>query len=135
MERYISLLLDLATRTVLAAAIGALAYSFAASHGHGLSPLQVAGVAMMLAPIAIPTACAANLALFLVSKHIGSRLSSSAAIVLVGAICTVAFPIYMRALAPATDWQRATILPLATFIAASALWLAKQPNASQRKFA
>jgi drug/metabolite transporter (DMT)-like permease len=135
-ERSLSLLLDLAVRTVLAAIVGALVYSIAASHGHRLTPAQVAGIALIIAtPIAIPTACAANLVLFLVWKHVGSKLIGAAAVLLAGTICMIGFPLYMGALAPATDWQRAALLPLATFLAAAVLWIARRPNAARHTFA
>jgi ABC-type multidrug transport system permease subunit len=131
-ERSLSLLLDFAVWTVLAAIVGALVYSVATSYGHRLTPAQVTGVALMIAtPIAIPTAFAANLVLFLVWKHVGSKLIGVAAELLVGTVCTIIFPLYMGALAPATNWQRATLLPLATFWTAAALWIARRPSAAQ----
>ena len=135
MERSHSWLLDLAVRTVLSAIIGAFVYSVSANQGHRLEPAQVAGVALMIAtPIVLPTAFATNLVLFLVSKHAGFRPIGLATVLAVGAICTFAFPIYMGTLAPATDWQRATLLPLATFLASVALCIARRPNAAKQRF-
>ena len=84
---------------------------------------------------AIPSACAANLVRFLVSKRLGLRLLGWAVVVVVGTFCTIGFPIYMGAFAPAIAWQGARLLPLATFMAATALWIARQPNAMKHSVA
>lgn len=73
-------------------------------------------------PVALPTAIAVNLGLFLASRH-GRTILGLVSGGLAGGVATLAFPIYMQPGTPAIDWHRATLLPAATSLVAIMLWM------------
>jgi len=111
----------IAARSVLAAVIGSLIYSYWANTGSAPSVSQVVGIALIAAPVALPIAAIAGVMAHLATRYLSNSGLGWAIAALVGIGCVTAFPICMSLFAPATNWGRGLLLPLAAYIAGLAI--------------
>ena len=110
-------------RTAISTAIGAAVFGTVLAYQYSLLPFTALVVTVIaLFPLALPTAIAINLTLFLTLKA-DRQLTGWIAGCLAGVVATVVFPIYMTPGTPAINWREEMLLPAATSLATLIIWI------------
>ena len=132
--------------SLLAAALGAVAYAgigavlvlgehAVALHGHFRWPSRpgdYAGLALLMLPVALPSALAFNAFLMLFCHKAAPWRHSAVvfAVLVLAPALVLAFPWYLGLIDHANDWRRGMALPAATCTAALAIWGLAQRRAA-----